>query len=316
MNSAMLSGRMKLLFVTDIHGSEVCFRKFFSAIREYRADVALLVGDLSGKVTVPIQQKDETYTCSLMGEELVAKNTAELAEIEKRIANIGYYSYVGSQPEIDGLQKNPEKGDEIFQKLITDRLSRWMKLADEKLRESAAKVYIGVGNDDPFIIDSVLDRSERMTSLTERVVDIGGYEVVTTAFSNPTPWNTPRECSEEELRSKINQLASKVKRMETAIFNFHVPPYGSLLDVAPELKDMEPQAGSASNVGSTAVAELISKYQPLLGLHGHIHESKAAQKIGRTLCVNPGSEYSEGILRGVLLNLENGRIGNYIFTSG
>jgi hypothetical protein len=312
----MLLGRMKLLFVTDIHGSEVCFRKFLSAIREYRADVALLVGDLSGKVTVPIQQKDETYTCFLMGEELVAKNTAELAEIEKRIANIGYYSYVGSQPEIDGLQKNPEKGDEIFQKLITDRLSRWMKLADEKLRESAAKVYIGVGNDDPFIIDSVLDRSERMTSLTERVVDIGGYEVVTTAFSNPTPWNTPRECSEEELRSKINQLASKVKRMETAIFNFHVPPYGSLLDVAPELKDMEPQAGSASNVGSTAVAELISKYQPLLGLHGHIHESKAAQKIGRTLCVNPGSEYSEGILRGVLLNLENGRIGNYIFTSG
>jgi hypothetical protein len=307
---------MKLLFVTDIHGSEVCFKKFFSAIREYRADVALLVGDLSGKVTVPIQQKDETYTCSLMGEKLVAKDTAELAEIEKRIANIGYYSYVGSQPEIDALQKNPEEGDEVFQKLITDRLGRWMKLADEKLRDSAAKVYIGVGNDDPFIIDSVLDRSERMTNLTERVVDIGGYEVVTTAFSNPTPWNTPRECSEEELRSKINQLASKVKRMETAVFNFHVPPYGSLLDVAPELKDMEPQPGSASNVGSTAVAEVVSKYQPLLGLHGHIHESKAAQKIGRTLCVNPGSEYSEGILRGVLLNLENGRVKNYIFTSG
>jgi Icc-related predicted phosphoesterase len=307
---------MKLLFVTDIHGSEVCFRKFFSAVREYRADVALLVGDLSGKVMVPIKQKDQTYTCSLMGEELVAKNKAELADMEKRIANVGYYSYVGSQTEIDGLQNNPEKGDEVFQKLIIDRLGRWMKLADEKLRDSVANVYIGVGNDDPFIIDSVLNRSERMRNLTERVVDIGGYEVVTTAFSNPTPWNTPRECSEEELRSRIDQLASKVKKMDIAIFNFHVPPYGSLLDVAPELKDMEPQAGSASNVGSTAVAESIKKYQPLLGLHGHIHESKAAQKLGRTLCVNPGSEYSEGILRGIILTLENGRVKNYIFTSG
>jgi len=307
---------MKLLFVTDIHGSEVCFRKFFSAVREYRADVALLVGDLSGKVMAPIKQDDQTYTCSLMGEELIAKNKAELAEMEKRIANVGYYSYVGSQTEIDALQNNPEKGDEVFQKLIIDRLGGWMKLADEKLRASVAKVYIGVGNDDPFIIDSVLDRSERMANLTERVVDIDGYEVVTTAFSNPTPWNTPRECSEDELRSKIDQLAGRVKRMETAIFNFHVPPYGSLLDVAPELKDMEPQAGSASNVGSTAVAESIKKYQPLLGLHGHIHESKAAQKLGRTLCVNPGSEYSEGILRGIILTLENGRVKNYIFTSG
>jgi hypothetical protein len=307
---------MKLFFVTDIHGSEICFRKFFSAIREYKADVALLAGDLSGKVIVPIQRKDDGYDCSLLGQEMVAKNSAELADIEKRISNIGYYSYVGSQSEINALQSNPEKGDEVFQRLVVERLNRWIGLADEKLRDSTAKAYIGAGNDDCFIIDSVLDRSERMTSLAERVVDIGDYEVVTTAFANPTPWNTPRECSEEELRSKIDQLASKVKRMETAIFNFHVPPRGTLLDVAPELKDMEPQPGSASNVGSTAVAEAINNYQPLLGLHGHIHESKAAQKLGRTLCVNPGSEYSEGILRGVLLTLENDRVKNYIFTSG
>jgi len=307
---------MKLLFVTDIHGSDICFRKFFSAIREYRADVALLVGDLSGKVTIPIQRKDGTYSCSLLGEELVARNTTELADIEKRIANLGYYSYVGSPSEIEQLQNNPEKGDEVFQTLITERLDRWMRLADEKLRDSVAKVYVGVGNDDPFAVDMILERSQRMTNLNERVVDIGGYEVVTTAFSNPTPWNTPRECSEQELRSKIDQLASKVERMDTAVFNFHVPPYGTLLDVAPQLKDMEPQAGSASSVGSTAVAEAINNYQPLLGLHGHIHESKAAQKFGRTLCVNPGSEYSEGVLRGVVLTLKNGRVKNYIFTSG
>jgi hypothetical protein len=191
-----------------------------------------------------------------------------------------------------------------------------MQVADEKLRDSKTSVYIGAGNDDPFIIDPILDSSERVTNMNERLVDIDGYEVITTAYSNPTPWNTPRECSEEELGSKIEELVSKITKMETAIFNFHVPPYGTLLDNAPELKDLQPVAGSFISVGSTAVAKAIEKHQPLLGLHGHIHESKAAQKIGRTLCVNPGSEYSDGILRGVSVTLENGKIKNYIFTSG
>jgi len=307
---------MKLFYVTDIHGAEICFRKFFAAIREYKIDVALLLCDLSGKVTVPIQKKDETYTCKVLGSDLVARNATELADLQAKIANIGYYSYVASPQEVEEVYKNPEKNDELFQKLIIERLQRWMQVADEKLRGSKVKVYIGAGNDDPFAIDPVLDRSDRVTNMNERLINIEGYEVITTAFSNPTPWNTPRECSEGELGKKIEELASKVTRMETAIFNFHVPPYGSLLDNAPELKDLQPVAGSVVNVGSTAVAEAIEKHQPLLGLHGHIHESKAAQKIGRTLCVNPGSEYSDGILRGVAVNLENGRIKNYIFTSG
>lgn len=307
---------MKLFYVTDIHGAEICFRKFLAAIREYKVDVALLLGDLSGKVTIPIQEKDQAYTCTLLGSELVARNAGELAELQAKVANLGYYSYVASRREIEELYHSPEKNDELFQKLIIERLQHWMQVADEKVRESKAKLYIGAGNDDPFAIDPLLDSSERVTNMNERLVDIDGYEVITTAFSNPTPWNTPRECSEEDLCNKIEELANKITKMETAIFNFHVPPYGTLLDNAPELKDLQPVVGSVTNVGSTAVAEAIKKYQPLLGLHGHIHESKAAQKIGRTLCVNPGSEYSDGILRGVTVNLDNGKIKNYIFTSG
>lgn len=307
---------MKLFYVTDIHGAEVCFRKFFAAIREYKVDVALLLGDLSGKVTVPIQKNRDTYTCTLLGSNIVARNETELAKVEMRIANLGYYSYVASPGEVEELYQNPEKNDEVFQKLIIERLQRWMQVADEKVRESKARLYIGAGNDDPFPIDPVLDSSERVTNMNERLVDIDGYEVITTAFSNPTPWNTPRECSEEELGNKIEELAKLITKMETAIFNFHVPPYGTLLDNAPELRDLQPVAGSFINVGSTAVTKAIEKHQPLLGLHGHIHESKAAQKIGRTLCVNPGSEYSDGILHGVTVTLENGKIKNYIFTSG
>jgi hypothetical protein len=307
---------VKLFYVTDIHGSDICFRKMFSAIREYRVDVALLLGDLSGKVTIPIQKENETYTATVLGVDRVARNATELAELEKKIANLGYYSYVATRQEVEEFRSNPEKNDELFQNLIVQRLQQWMQVADEKLRDSKVRMYMGAGNDDPFAVDSVLDGSDRVTNMNERLVNIEDYEVITTAFSNPTPWNTPRECSEEELGKKIDVLASKITLMENAIFNFHVPPYGTLLDVAPELKDLQPVVGSMINVGSRAVAKSIEKYQPLMGLHGHIHESKAAQKIGRSLCLNPGSEYGEGVLRGVTVTLEKGKIKNYIFTSG
>lgn len=307
---------VRLFYVTDIHGSEVCFRKLFSAIREYHVNVALLLGDLSGKVTIPIQKENETYNATVLGADVTVRNATELADLEKKIANLGFYSYVATRQEVEEFSTNPEKNDELFQRLIIERLQRWMQVAEEKLRGSEVEMYIGAGNDDPFSVDPVLDSSDRIRNMNERLVKIDDYEVITTAFSNPTPWSTPRECSEEELGNKIELLASKITLMENAIFNFHVPPYGTLLDVAPELKDMQPVAGSMVNVGSTAVAKAIEKYQPLIGLHGHIHESKAAQKLGRTLCMNPGSEYGEGILRGVIANLEKGKVKNYIFTSG
>ena len=69
-------------------------------------------------------------------------------------------------------------------------------------------------------------------------------------------------------------------------------------------------------VGSTACRETIERYQPLLGLHGHLHESRGTFQLGRTLCINPGSEYSEGVLRGALIELEGGQVKNYQLTTG
>jgi Icc-related predicted phosphoesterase len=68
--------------------------------------------------------------------------------------------------------------------------------------------------------------------------------------------------------------------------------------------------------GSTAVREAIEELQPLVGLHGHIHEGRGETKIGRTLCLNPGSVYSEGVLNGVLLTLADGQVRDYQFTQG
>jgi hypothetical protein len=79
---------------------------------------------------------------------------------------------------------------------------------------------------------------------------------------------------------------------------------------------MEIDPREMAQVGSTAVAEMIEKYQPLLGLHGHIHEATGKRQIGRTLCVNPGSNYTEGILNGFILTLDDKKIKGAIFTSG
>ena len=69
-------------------------------------------------------------------------------------------------------------------------------------------------------------------------------------------------------------------------------------------------------VGSTAVRSVIERHQPLLGLHGHIHEARGAKTIGRTVCLNPGSSYNTGRIDGALIYLEDDRVKRFQFVSG
>src|SRR5438046_2071217 len=140
-----------------------------------------------------------------------------------------------------------------------------------------------------------------------RVVDIDGFSMISTGWSNPTPWNTYREESEEKLAERIDSMAKLVSDPTRAIFNLHCPPYQSGLDEAPAIDaDLKLLHGGRAlrPVGSTAVKEAIQRYQPVLSLHGHIHESKGAVKIGKTLSINPGSAYEEGMLMAAIINLD------------
>ena len=108
------------------------------------------------------------------------------------------------------------------------------------------------------------------------------HEMINAGWSTPTPWNTPREESEDQLRQRIQVMIDKLKNVKNSVFNLHNPPYGSGLDEAPELtKDLRPAYAGRSlvPVGSHAVLELIEKYEPLLTLHGHIHEGKGTTKV-------------------------------------
>ena len=308
----------KLFMVTDIHGSNVCYRKFLNALPIYGVDLAVLMGDLTGKVLVPLVDKGgDKWECTLMGQYREINGQEELADIKKTVENAGYYWVHQSRAEFDETRADPAKIDVLFKSLVFQRVQEWLDLADERLEGKPFQMYMAPGNDDWFVIDDMIDNAKLVHPCDARVVEVDHHEMITSSDSNPTPWQTPREMSEEDLEKKLRELVAKVKNHETAIYNFHVPPYGYSLDLCPKLdENLTMAADEKIHAGSVGAKRVIEEYQPLLGLHGHIHESRGAQKAGRTLLINPGSEYSEGILKGVIIMLDKKKVKDYVFTSG
>ena len=313
-----MSKAVKIFFVTDIHGSNLCYRKYLNALKVYNVDVGILLGDLTGKVLIPLVEKaGGGWETTLMGSHVEVALKEELDKLKKTIEMMGYYWVHQTPDEFKSFKADPQKVDALFKELMMSRLCEWIDLADERLNGTSYKVYMAPGNDDHFEVDQIISDSKAIVNCNNKNVMLGDHEMITFCWANPTPWNTPREKPDEELEPMLEQLISTVKDKSNSIFNFHVPPYGFALDLAPELtKDLVQAADRKIHVGSRAVAKMIEKYQPLIGLHGHIHESRGAQKIKKTLIINPGSEYSEGILKGAMIVLEKGKVKDYVFTSG
>ena len=276
----------------------------------YKADVALLAGDLTGKAIVPIVQRDGRYETELFGVHRRARGDDELVALERDIADVGYYSFVTTSEEAEQLATDEAGRDELLHRLMNERVEAWLQLATERLTDGSAPLYLIPGNDDDFVIDQILDRPGWATVNADgKVLDIpGGLQLLACGWSNHTPWQTPREESEDELYARLDALAKQVKDPGRAVFMIHVPPHDSGLDTAPLLDENLRPTISAGDVlrgpvGSTAVRRIIEDYQPLLAIHGHIHESGGERKIGKTLCINPGSEANHGILRGYLIDV-------------
>ncbi len=312
----------RLFFTTDVHASDRCFRKFLNAAKVYKAESLILGGDITGKVLVPIvEQKDGTYRADVFGKTTVVKKEA-LPETKKSLLDAGQYSFVTTPEGLEEANADPSKRDKIFDEVMLSVLRSWLQLAQERLRDTGATCYISPGNDDRIAIDSVLRDGDHLVNPEGRVVELpGGYEMITLGYANPTPWKSPREVSEAALGAMIESMASQVKRSETAVYNLHVPPIDTEIDKAPAVSADFNYVKSGLGVkiihaGSSAVRAAIEVHAPLLGLHGHIHESKGFVKIGRTLCLNPGSEYSDGLLRGAIVNLADGKVKDFLLTSG
>jgi Icc-related predicted phosphoesterase len=276
----------------------------------YKADVGLLAGDLTGKAIVPIVRHDGRYQTELFGVHRSARGEEELAQLERDIADVGYYSFVTTAEEAERLAGDEAGRDVLLHRLMTERVQAWLELATERLADSEVPLYLIPGNDDDFIIDPILDRPQfAPVNADGRVLDIpGDLQLLASGWSNHTPWQTPREETEDELYERLDALARQVRDPRRAVFMIHVPPHDSGLDTAPLLDENLRPTVSAGDVlrgpvGSTAVRRLIENYQPLVAIHGHIHESGGERKIGKTLCINPGSEANHGILRGYLVDV-------------
>ncbi len=313
-----MAKQIRFFFVTDIHGSNTCYRKFLNALKIYDVDVGILLGDLTGKVLVPlVDRAGGGWETTLMRQYTEVNTQDELDKLKKTIEMMGYYWVHQTPDEYKAYKDDPKKVDALFKKLMLQRVKEWIALADERLANAGYKVYMSAGNDDHLEVDQVIEDSVAIVNCNNKNVMVGEHEMITFSWANPTPWNTPREKPDEELEPMLEELIALVKDKANAIFNFHAPPFGYALDLAPKLDENLIQAADSKiHVGSHAVAKMIEKYQPLLGLHGHIHESRGAQKAKRTLLINPGSEYSEGILKGAVIVLEKGKVKDYVFTSG
>jgi uncharacterized protein len=311
---------LRLYFATDIHGSDVCFRKFLAAAKVYQAGVLILGGDFAGKALVPVLPANGSLTARVEGQDVTVP-AAEWERLAAEINRAGFYPVRMEPDELAGLQADPAALDRLFRNEIVAQLQRWCDLAAERL-DPDVRCIITPGNDDPLEADAVLVEHPRVECPEGELCDLGPVVMASLGVVPYTPWDTERETSEEDLGKQISGMLDQVPEGRSAILNIHCPPYASGLDDAPELDDtLKPviRGGRPSivPVGSHAVREAIQRYQPTVGLHGHIHESRAAQKIGQTLCVNPGSDYGSGVLRGAIVDIaEDGTCLDFLLTTG
>ena len=312
---------MKLYFATDVHGSEICWKKFISAAKFYEVDVLILGGDMTGKAIIPIiAQGSDKYKVTLLEQESIIEGQEAVEKMVATIQNRGYYPYVTTPDEVNELSSTPGKSDALFTDIVLATINRWMDYADNKLAGTGIRCYVCPGNDDVFEVDAAIAASKTVRSVEGDVIELDEHhEMVSSGWTNPTPWDTHREESDDDLLARIEAVIAKAKNPSRSVFNLHAPPYGSGLDEAPELTDdMRPAYAGRSlvSVGSRAVLQVIDKYQPLLGLHGHIHEGKGTRKYKKTLCINPGSMYEQGVLHGAVVELKPNKVGNYVLTTG
>ncbi len=312
---------MRIFFATDIHGSDVCWRKFLNAGKFHKADVLIMGGDMTGKAMVPIVQTDGGWEVTLQEQFQRLADETEVQAMEKRISGRGYYPVRVTRDELAAWAADQSLVDARFKAEMLASVERWMALADERLAGSGIRCIVSPANDDMFEIDPIIDRATIPELGEANAIELEGFSLVSTGWANPTPWNTFRELPEPELRKRIDGLVGQIADPHRAIFNFHAPPYGSNLDNAPKLDpDMNYVAGGQAliPVGSRAVRESILAYGPPLSLHGHIHEGKGAVKIGSTLAVNPGSSYEDGILQAAIVDLDvkKGTVKRYLLING
>jgi len=313
---------VRIFFATDIHGSEVCWKKFLNSGAHYEADVVILGGDMTGKALVPIVDDGGGHWHATLLENREELDGEEAVKaFEDAVIRRGYYPFRTTPDELAELSASEERWHALFDKHMIGTVERWMQMADERLGGSGIRVFVCPGNDDQLEIDEIVEAAKTVELGEGRVVDIDGFQLASSGWANRTPWDTYREEDEPDLKKRIDaMLVNVTAEPEKTIFSLHCPPYSTGLDDAPQLTaemDLKDAGRSTVPVGSTAVREAIEQHQPALSLHGHIHEARGTARLGKTLCINPGSSYEQGQLLGAVIDIDGKKkVKKFVLTSG
>jgi Icc-related predicted phosphoesterase len=313
---------VRIFFATDIHGSEVCWKKFLNSGEHYKADVVILGGDMTGKALVPIIDDGGGHWHATLLENREELDGEEAVQaFEQAVIRRGYYPFRTTPDELSELSASEERWHALFDQHMTGTVERWMQMADEKLGGSGIRVFVCPGNDDQLEIDEIVEAAKTVELGEGRVVDIDGFQLASSGWANRTPWDTYREEDEADLKKRFDAMLVHVTaEPEKTIFSLHCPPYATGLDDAPQLTaemDLKDAGRSTVPVGSTAVREAIEERQPALSLHGHIHEARGTTRLGKTLCINPGSSYEQGQLLGAVIDIDGKKkVKKFVLTSG
>lgn len=309
------------MVASDLHGSDMCWKKFLNAAKQFDVDVLLMNGDLAGKILVPAERRGSGWVVHFEGRPLELETDTELNEVFTKARQIGQYPYQAEEGEIAQLRDSQEYLEGVFRKVIRASVTEWMDIATTRLKGSKTRLFVMPGNDDPPDVAEVLSDSG-VENPEGKLIDIDAqHQMVALGYSNITPWKTPRELEEPEIRQRLEHDFAEVREPALTIGAIHCPPFDSGLDTAPALDANfrvihDTGQPRMTAVGSPAVREVLEKYQPLVSLHGHIHESAGARKIGTTVAINPGSEYADGTLKATLVSIKGSKLLGHQFING
>jgi uncharacterized protein len=313
---------MRIFFATDVHGSEICWKKFLNAGAHYKADVVILGGDMTGKALVPVvDDGNGHWHATLLENRNELDGEDAVRAFEEAVMRRGYYPFRTTADEVRELSADETRWHALFDEHMIGTVERWMRMADERLAGTGIRCFVCPGNDDQLEIDAVVEAASTVELGEGRVVDIDGFQLASSGWANRTPWDTYREEDEPQLLERFERmLAELTAPPERTIFSLHCPPHATGLDDAPQLTaemDLKDAGRSTVPVGSTAVREVIERHQPALSLHGHIHEARGTTRLGRTLCINPGSSYEQGQLLGAVVDVDGKKkVKKFVLTSG
>ncbi len=250
---------MKIIFVTDLHGSAWKYNRLFEVAENLKAHIVINGGDMLPKNGDLSQQKD--FIISFLDEHFKKFNDA----------GIYYLCYPGN----DDLM--------IYDKLFEEVCCKYHSIVPLAQRKYAIDGYEFIGMNS--VVDYPFRLKDRCRMDTKDYVfekQLGtGLLSTQQGFKEVQDWPAYARTL-PTLEDELKRL-NRPENMKQAIYIIHMPPYRLGLDIC----------YGGIEVGSKAVYNFISKNHPLLSLHGHIHESpqisgKWSAKIGNTICIQPG----------------------------